>query len=114
MIRDSSGDHTNKPSPETQEPYQKPVLHRINKVAGACRCVAFKPIDVCSGPYRVSPVADPRRNSSMSNCHNIARDVTISVSSEKSRKVNHIIESSACQYCAVDFDTDDLTSLAPP
>lgn len=112
MIRDYLGDHTKKPSPEMQKPYPKEVLRRIIEVAGGCRCIAFKEIDICSVPWRVYPVIDPRRNSSMVNCHNIARQVTMSVSSKKTRKVDHIIESSACEYCAVNFDTDDLTSLA--
>lgn len=70
---------------------------------------------IFSDPLRVCPVlAHPRRSLSMSNCHHFAQDVTMAVSSKKTRKVNHIIGSSACEYCAVGFDTDDLTSLASP
>lgn len=50
----------------------------------------------------------------MGNYHLFDQDVTMSVSSKKIRRVNHIIESSACEYCAAEFDTDDLTSLASP
>ena len=112
MIRDSLGVPYKKTIAGDVGTTSKGILHSIMKAADGYRCVAFKPISSLVRRESIPTILHPRRNFSMSNCHHFAQDVTMSVTSKKTRKVNHIIASSACKYCAVDFGTDDLTSLA--